>query len=143
MCRLFVFNSATNTSPDKALDQQKFKLGHVIEVLEDGQFGGNEVEGPKATGLFQIVEMPGVPAAKYYYLLSGDPTPNPKDPPPTVYPRLRINIMDIATLKVTAPPDQQTKAITAPSEKAVTDLVAVVQPVAVDAVIGDNPLVIG
>ncbi len=142
MCRLFVFNSATNVSVDKALDQQKFKLGHVIDVLEDGQFGGNEVEGPKATGLFQIVEMPGVPAAKSTYLLSGDPTPDPLAPK-TVYPRLRINIMDIAALKVTAPPDQQTKIITAPSEKAVTDLVTVVQPVPVDVVIGDNPLVIG
>ncbi len=142
MCRLFVFNSATNTSKDPALDAQKFKLGHVIEVLEDGQFGGNEVEGKNATGLFQVVEIPGVPAAKYYYLLSSDPILNPLAPK-TTYPRLRINVLDVTTLKIQAPPDPTTGIVVAPSEKAVTDLVAVVQPVPIATVIGDNPLVIG
>ena len=142
MCRLFVFNSDTNTSADKALDALKFKLGHVIDVLEDGQFGGNDVEGLKASGLFQIVEMPGVPAEKYRYLCDSDPVPL-STAQRTTYPRLRINIMDVAALKITVPPDAQTKVITVPSEKVVTDLVTVVQPVPVSDVIGGNPLVIG
>lgn len=142
MCRLVIFAKTDNVSADPALDAQKFKAGHVIDVLEDGQFAGNDVEGKTATGLFQIVELPGVPAAKYQYLCTGDPLPDPMAQR-TSYPRLRINVVDLAALKATAPPDSKTGIIAAPSEKAVTDLVAVVAPVAVADVIGESPLVIG
>ncbi len=137
MCRLFVWNDPVSAAVDPV---KRFQVGHVVEVLEDGISGGLEVDGHKFTGQFQVIEMPGVPAAKYEYLKRGD---DPELVSKAVHPRLCINILDLAALKLAAPPHPQTKIITAPNEKAVTDLVMVTKPVPVDAVIGANPLVIG
>ncbi len=126
MCRLFVWNDPVAAAVSLV---NRYQVGHVIDVLEDGQFGGEDVEGKNATGQFQVIELPGVPAAKYQYLCSGD---NPELVPATVHPRLRINILDMTAAR---------GAVL--DEQAVLDRVTVVQPVPVDVVIGDNPLVIG
>jgi hypothetical protein len=141
MCRLFVWADPASTHLDPLINSQRPQVGHIIDVLEDGQSGGTAVEGPKATGQFNVVEIPGVLAAKYLYLCRGDPNIGP-DVQRSTYLRYRINVLDLAALKQVAPPDSN-KIIAPPSEKAVLDLVTVAQPVPVSGIIGDNPLVIG
>lgn len=143
MCTLFVWAKLDNDSADPAIDALKFKVGHVIDVLdEDDASGGAEVDGKNALGWWQKIVIPGVPAAKYRYLLDGDPTPRPGDPAPTTYPRLRINVVDVAAVKQAAPADQK-GVVTVPSEAVLTDAVAVAQRKPVATVIGDDPAVIG
>lgn len=143
MCTLFVFAKADNDHPDPKIDAAKYKVGHVIDVLdEDDASGGLEVDGKNALGWWTKVVIPGVPAAKYRYLCDGDPTPRPGDPAPTTYPRLRINVLDLAAVKLAAPVDQK-GTVTVPSEAVLTDAVSVAQRKAVATVIGDDPAVIG
>jgi hypothetical protein len=128
MCRLFVFARADNVSSDPEIDAQKFKRGHVVEVLEDGRHGGVEAE---TSGLFEIIELPGEPAAKYRYLLSGDPRPDPGEAQAT-YPRWRINVLDLDALRTSPDP-----------VKTLADHVSVAARMPLANVIGDDHRIIG
>lgn len=99
MCRLFVFAKADNDHPDPELDWTKFKAGDVIDILEDGQHGGAEAE---TSGLFHIVELPGVPAAEFHSLLLGD-----EGHTPTHYQRLRSNRLDLPGIRRAKPSDKK------------------------------------
>ena len=90
MCRVFIFAKANNDHPDPSLDWTRFKRGDVVEVLEDGKFGGQSVE---TDPLFYIVEVPGVPVSDLVALKLGR-----EDPTGEFYPQLTTNRLDLDAL---------------------------------------------
>lgn len=100
MCRLFVFAKTNNLHPDPALDWTKFKRGDVIDILEDGQHGGNEAEN---SDIFRIIELPGVPASALKSLIMGDPVEEGS----LDFPRLRANRINLDALEAGARPREK------------------------------------
>lgn len=103
MCRLFVFAKADNDHPDPDLDWTKFKRGDVIDILEDGVFGGNEAE---KSGLFRIIEIPDVPVKEMLGLVMGDPVQEGD----TDHPRWRANRLDLDAIEGGAKPAEPVMA---------------------------------
>lgn len=97
MARIVVWAKPDNDHPDPVIDAQKFKRGMVVDVLEDGQEAGKDVE---QGAWWRVVEAPG-PAADYAHLLGMDPEfrdqrqfgkLNP-------FPRKRVNALDLDALE--------------------------------------------
>jgi hypothetical protein len=69
MARIVVWAKPDNDCADPVRNARKFKRGMVVEVREDGEFLGNDVE---KGSWWRVIEAPG-PAADYAYLLEADP----------------------------------------------------------------------
>lgn len=70
MCRIVVWAKPGNDHPDPLIDARKFKRGMVVDILEDGQEAGKEIE---SGSWWRIIEVPGEPASQFGDLLGGDP----------------------------------------------------------------------
>jgi hypothetical protein len=69
MARIVVWAKPDNDCADPVRNARKYKRGMVVEVREDGEFLGHDVENG---AWWRVVEAPG-PAADYAYLLEADP----------------------------------------------------------------------
>lgn len=136
MARIIVWAKRDNIDADAKLDARKFKPGHVVDVLEDGQSAGTDVE---QGAWWRIVEVPGR-AADYAQLLGADPefADLLNFASKATFPRKRVNRMDIDTIEAVAglkPGENPGQAITL-SRGAVTLRTETVAK-------RDNPQVIG
>ena len=143
MARLVVFTKERPVSADPGYDNRKYTPGMVVDVLEDGVFAGNDVEGPNALGWWRIVELSGR-AADYADYLGGDPEFN--DPltyaSKSEFPRKRVKLIDITTVEAVKQPPTKQDAIPLTTQ----ELATVTQPVAKAVnpdVIGEDADVIG
>lgn len=108
MARVIVWAKPDNDNPDSVVNARKFKRGMVVDVLEDGQHAGNDVE---KGDWWRIVEVPGEPASSFLHLLQSDP--KFKDPKLFVseaqFPRKRVTTLDLDAIEAGAgklDPDQ-------------------------------------
>lgn len=136
MARIIVWAKPDNDHPDPVIDAQKFKRGMVVDVLEDGQEAGADVE---KGAWWRIVEAPGS-ASDYANLLGMDPEfrdqrqfgkLNP-------FPRKRVNALDLDALEAAAGLSRGDR----PAEKVATTKAAALAQVKARAPV-DNPTVLG
>ncbi len=98
MARLIVWAKPDNDHPDPVVNARKFKRGMVVDVLEDGQHAGNDVE---KGDWWRIVEVPGEPAASFASLLQADPKFTKLDLflSEAQYPRKRVSVLDLDAIE--------------------------------------------
>lgn len=140
MARLVTWAKADNTHQDPLVDARKFKLGMVVDILEDGQEAGKEIE---AGTWWRIIEAPG-PAKDYEYLLGGDPEfkdlklflgMNP-------LPRKRVQRLDLAAIETAAGLlGKSPERVIALTKSAVTLQAKTVESVANPLMIGEAPAI--
>jgi hypothetical protein len=82
MCRIVIFNKARLTEADPIREAGRYRVGDVVQVLEDGAELGTDID---LLGWFQIVDVPGVPK----FVLFGLQSPMVKDIDETKIPRKR------------------------------------------------------
>lgn len=70
MARIIVWAKPDNDHDDPVVNARKYKRGMVVDVLEDGQEAGTDIE---KMDWWRIVEVPGEPAANFAYLTEADP----------------------------------------------------------------------
>lgn len=100
MARIIVWAKPDNDNADPLLDACKFKRGMVVDILEDGQEAGRDVE---AGAWWRIIEAPG-PAALYEDLLGSDPEFKDGKLFPTLnpLPRKRVQALDLDAIETAA-----------------------------------------
>ena len=104
MARLVVWTKDVPVLDDKAFANRKYQPGMVVDILEDGQHAGLDVEGDKALGWWRMIEAPGT-LSDYANLLGSDPEfhdPLEYDAKPT-FPRKRVNRLDIEAIEAAKP----------------------------------------
>lgn len=95
MCRLVVWASPVNLATRPELVGIAQRRGHVIDILEDGQDAGREVE---SSPMFRILEVGGLPPEDFVLLLSVDPYEYIPDLQPKTR-RLRVYALDLDAIE--------------------------------------------
>ena len=93
MARLVVWAKPDETHSDQAHAARKYKRGMVVDILEDGQFAGKDVE---EGAWWRILEVPG-PRSDWTNLLGADPQffDNKSFGSKPSFPAKRINMVDL------------------------------------------------